>query len=328
MQHELPARTTEFYMPVTHCCRPGAICWTLLVACLVGTVTPAVAQEVTAKFVAVDAKTIPDIGAGQGISVRDGHYYVYGDWHTGQPRVGVIRELNAEFKPTAKFVRLEANGKPLITHPTGLTFDAEQGTFIGDTVNNKGVIFQIDWAKAWADGNLTNAVLARIEDDAATAGTRPEFVTYAGQRWLATADYGQLQAELRLYDVAKLIEAGRSSAPGVIGHRIPCGLRNQNLHWDAARGELTCVQNRALGKGWQLEVIHLAKALEAKSATAPPARVSQWVLSEGTELEGYRPLTAGRCVCVVSRHEQNVLIGTLEPVTAKAEQLEPAGEQR
>ena len=92
------------------------------------------------------------------------------------------------------------------------------------------------------------AVLDVIDDDAAVNGCRPEFVRLGDRDYLATADYGDVRPEVRLYDPQKLVKARRSSAPGVVVHRVLCGPFNQNLHWDARRGQLTCVQNVIAGR--------------------------------------------------------------------------------
>src|SRR5262249_11984347 len=152
---------------------------------------------------------------------------------------------------TGRVVWLRKNDKPLLVHPTGLTWHQKWGTFLGDTVNRKAIIYRLDWEKALADGNLDRAVLSVIEDDAANNGCRPEFLNTGGRDYLATADYGDVRPEIRLYDPEKLLLSGRSSAPGVVAARILCGSFNQNLHWDPQRGQITCIQNVIAGRGWQ-----------------------------------------------------------------------------
>ena len=137
--------------------------------------------------------------------VRDGKIYAYGDVYRSQPRVGVIREYNERLESTGRVVWLRRGGKPLIVHPTGLTWHDRYGTFLGDTiktadpVRSRAVIYQLDWQKAWSKGDLDEAVLKVIEDDAAINGCRPEFVKLDGRPFLATADYGDLRPEIRLY---------------------------------------------------------------------------------------------------------------------------------
>ena len=167
--------------------------------------------------------TMSGLGAMQGVSFRDGKVYLYGDVSDAEPRVGVIREYTADYKPTGRVVWLRDRDKPLLRHPTGLTWHAKLGAFLGDTVNRKAVIYRFDWDKAWRDGDLSRAVLDVVKDDAAVNGCRPEFVRLGGKDYLATADYGDVHPEVRLYDPEKMLAAGRTSAPGVTAYRVLCG---------------------------------------------------------------------------------------------------------
>ena len=91
------------------------------------------------------------LGAAQGIAVREGRIYAYGDVYSAQPRVGVIREYDMELKPTGREVWLRKGDRPLITHPTGLTWDERWARFwaipsrrrpssIGSTGNGPGTM--------------------------------------------------------------------------------------------------------------------------------------------------------------------------------------------
>ena len=139
--------------------------------------------EWTANAELSESRAITDqsLGAVQGVVVRDGKVYAYGDVFSAKPRVGVMREYDLELKPTGRVVWLRRDEKPLILHPTGLTWDQRLGTFLGDTVLKKAVIYRLDWARAWQDGNLDHAVRDVIDDDAATNGCRPTFVSVAGR---------------------------------------------------------------------------------------------------------------------------------------------------
>ena len=64
-----------------------------------------------------------------------------------------------------------------------------------------------------------------------------------------------------MYDPEALLAAGRSSAPGVVTHRVLCGPFNQSLHWDEESGHLTCIQNVIAGRGWRLDELDLARAV-------------------------------------------------------------------
>ena len=187
--------------------------------------------------------------------------YVYGDLVFARPRVGVIKEFDLELRPTGRSVRLMRQGKPLRIHPTGLTRHEPWGTFLGDTLLQKARIYRLDWEQAWNDGNLDRAVLGEIDDDAAINGTRPVFVSLGGKTYLATADYGDVHPEIRLYDTDRLLAAGRSSTAGVVVHRVLCGPFNQNLHWDESLGHLICIQNVTAGSGWRLDRLDLTRGV-------------------------------------------------------------------
>jgi hypothetical protein len=269
-------------------------------------------------------RTITDAGLGavQGVVVRDGKVYAYGDVSTAKPRVGVIREYNMQLEPTGRVVWLRRGGMPLVVHPTGLTWHDRWGTFLGDTVKSadpdrsRGIIYRIDWARAWADGDLEHAVLDAIDDDAAINGTRPEFVMIGDRALLATADYGDIRPEIRLYDPAALLAAHRSSAPGVVPYRIQCGPFNQNLHWNAGSGQLICVQNVIAGRGWRLDILDLALALADGRADGPGVRLRRLTFPAHDELEGYWPLADDRGIFAVARRSDNLF-------TSRFRQTEP-----
>ncbi len=262
-------------------------------------------------------RTVEGLGAMQGVSFRDDKIYLYGDVWDAKPRVGVIREYTADYKPTGRVVWLRRDGKPLLVHPTGLTWHERWGTFLGDTVNKKAVIYRLDWKRAWEDGNLDKAVLDTIEDDAAVNGCRPEFVTLEGKPYLATADYGDVHPEVRLYDPEKMLASKRTSAPGVVAHRVLAGPFNQNLHWDADKGQLTCVQNVIAGRGWRLDVLDLAKAVADGRASGPKVRVRMLTFMPHDELEGYRPLDKDRGLFVTSSPKNNVIVGDVKTVASQ-----------
>lgn len=265
---------------------------------------------------------VAGLGAIQGVARRGDRLYLYGDVYDAEPRVGVVREFDLELKPTGKEVRLTKDGKPLLRHPTGLTWDDRLGCFLGDTVDRKATLYHLDWDRALADGHLDRAVRAVVTDDAAVNGCRPEFVRVGGRAYLATADYGDVRPEVRLYDVGKLLEAKRTSAPGVVAHRFLAGPFTQTLAWDAAAGRLTCVQNVVAGRGWRLDVLDLEKAVADGRADGPGARVRTLTLPPHTELEGYLALDEKTAVLVTAHREDNVWVGTVAPT---AERPSPKG---
>ena len=281
-------------------------------------------------------QSITDLGLGavQGVVMRDGKVYAYGDVVFAKPRIGVIREYNDKLEATGRVVWLRKDGKPLITHPTGLTWREPWGTFLGDTVKSiadptksRAVIYRLDWEKAWKDGSLDNAILDVVEDDAAVNGCRPEFVTLDNKPLLASADYGEIRPEIRLYDPDALIAAHRSSAPGVVVHRVSCGAFNQNLHWNAESGHLICVLNVIAGRGWRLDELDLAAAVKEGRFDGPKVRAAIWTFASHDELEGYWPLATDRGIFAVARRKDNLFQGTFHrtepqaspPRAAKAE---------
>jgi hypothetical protein len=261
-------------------------------------------------------RSITDLGLGavQGVVVRDGKVYAYGDVVQAKPRVGVIREYNETLEPTGRVVWLRRGGKPLIVHPTGLTWHDRWGTFLGDTIKSaadparsRALIYRLDWDRAWNDGDLDGAVQDVIEDDAAENGCRPEFVAVGARALLATADYGDVRPEIRLYDPEALLAARRSSAPGVVIHRIACGPFNQNLHWTSESGHLTCVQNVVNGRGWRLEELDLARAVAEGRADGPGVRVRRLTFPGHDELEGYWPRVGSRGLFAAARRRDNLV---------------------
>jgi hypothetical protein len=263
-----------------------------------------------------DAKalTISGLGALQGVSFHAGNVYLYGDCYDVKPRVGVIREYSKDFKPTGKMIWLRSQDKPLLRHPTGLTWHSRWGTFLGDTVARKAVIYCLNWERALADGDLNRAVLAVIDDDAAVNGCRPEFVSLDGRDFLATADYGDTRPEIRLYDPQKLLDFRRTSAPGVTAHRFLAPSFNQNLHWDADTGQLTCVVNVIEGRGWRLQTVDLKRAVADGRAWGPAVSLRNKTLPYRDELEGYRPLPNGLGLFVTSSRKNNLVIGRITPL--------------
>ncbi len=280
--------------------------------------------QADAELVAPQKFTDTRLGACQGIAVRDGRIYAYGDVHSATPRIGIMREYNMDLMPTGREIWLRRAGRPLIIHPTGLTWDERWGTLLGDTVNKKATIFRLDWNRAWSDGNLDQAVVNAVDDDAAINGCRPTFVTIGGRRLIATADYGDIHPEIRLYDPELLFKASRSSAPGVVVYRMLSGPWNQNLHWDDESGSLTCVQNVIEGRGWRLDLIDLAKGIADGRGTGPGVRIRTFTFLPHDELEGYWPLDKERSLFVTSRREANIVVAAFRPAAPRPS---PAGTQ-
>ena len=262
--------------------------------------------------------TIGNLGAAQGVEVRDGRIYAYGDADTGV--IVELRLVDADpdrLVPTGRVLRLTRDGEDLLPHPTGLTHHPALGTWIGDTVNQNGTIYKIDWERAWRDGNLDHAVLHVVEDDAAVNGTRPEFVEYDGRWVIATSDYGDVGNEVRLYDPEALLRAERTSEPGVEIAAFPCGAFVQTLFWADAWNAVVLVQNQIAGRRWRLTPV------TAWSERAFAEAVSFDGITRPGELEGFHVLKlrgadAAAAVFVTAHGEDNVWLGSAE-MTPNAE---------
>ena len=261
-------------------------------------------------------QTILGLGAGQGVEVRDGKVYAYGDADTG-----VIVELErlpadpSRLHPTGRVVHLTRDGEDLLPHPTGLTHHPYYGTWIGDTVDQRGTLYLIDWATAWADGNLDDAVIHVVEDDAAVNGTRPEFVEYRGRWLIATSDYDEVDNAVRLYDPERLLTARRTSEDGVEVASFACTPFVQTLHWAEAADApdtLVLVQNITPGRGWRLTPVRGWS--DARFAAAQPFDG----FPHADELEGFHVLPDGETAVFITAHRhQNAWLGTasIEPVS-------------
>ncbi len=245
--------------------------------------------------------TVEGLGAGQGVEVRDGHVYLYGDASTGIVREYDVLE-NSMLRFTGRQIQLTAGGGDLVPHPTGLTVAPSLPTLLGNTVSEKGTILIIDWARGLASGTLDGAVQATVADDLAVNGTRPEYVR-VGQRWLvATADYGARANEVRLYDPEALKTAARTSEPGVLVYRFRSSPYVQTLHWLDGPGLLVLVQNKQDGQGWRLTVVDLARSIAAGVEQVTLTTD----LAPSSELEGFHMLAPGRGLFLTSEPVFNV----------------------
>ena len=270
------------------------------------------AKQANVKLDPVQSVTDPELGAVQGIVVRDGKVYAYGDRVHASPRTGVVREYDLNLRATGRTLLLNRDGVPLIIHPTGLTWDERWGTFLGDTVKKKATVYRLDWVKAWQDGNLDRAVLATLDDDVAINGCRPLFVQLDGRTLLATADYGDVRPELRLYDPEAFLAHGRSSAPNVVLHRVLCGPFNQNLAWDERAGTLTCVQNVIEGKGWRLDRLDLRKAVADGRVGGTGVRQELLTFPYSDELEGFWQVDDKQVLFAAARRRDNLVLGSIQ----------------
>ncbi len=250
--------------------------------------------------------TIGGIGAGQGVEMRDGKIYLYGDGSTG-----VVREYDlvgtSGLSYTSRQIQLTVGGRDLVPHPTGLSIAPGMDTVLGNTVSEQGTILMIDWERALANGTLDGAVQATIADDLAANGTRPEYVRVGGRWLIATADYGAQRNEIRLYDPVRLKAAARTSEPGVLLHRFPSSPWVQTLHWLDEPGLLVLVQNQTSGAGWRLTVVDLARSIEAGEQIV--TRTTD--LAPANELEGFHVVAPGRGLFLTSTSQFNVYFASV-----------------
>lgn len=254
------------------------------------------------------AQTVTGVGAAQGVEVRDGLVWIYGDASTGIVR-GFAIDSSGTLTATDSVISLTIAGQDQAPHPTGLTGNETAGTFLGSTVQKKGEILLLDWAVARSTGALDGAVLHRVPDGAAQKGSRPELVR-AGDRWLlATADYGDSGNEIRLYDPVALAFAADTNATGVVVARFASTPYVQSLHYWEARDVLVLVQNRRAGRGWRLTLVDLPGTLASREM-----RVLD-VLEPDLpgELEGFHFVDDRRAVMVTSASSRNAWTGTLVP---------------
>ncbi|MEM9345196.1 MAG: hypothetical protein AAGB26_01135 [Planctomycetota bacterium] len=286
----------------------------LLQAC--NTYTPTIADDPV-----VTRQTVPGIGACQGLAVHEGSIWLYGD-DNGK---GVIKRMEWAGPDTPDGPRLidtretynltmfrdySVNKRPglqlpsePIPHPTGLTFHEDYGTFIGNTVNQKGTIFHLVWWGFKQSGSLDTWVQNVIDDDLANNGTRPEFVRWGGRWLIATADYGDQGNQLRLYDPEKLKTAQKTSDEGVLVAAFECGPFVKSMHWIDETQTLVLAQNQTTGMGYRLTLMQFGDGLEAP--------VVERVIDLGNptdELEGFGIIAPGWAVMSSAMKKNNVTV--------------------
>lgn len=249
------------------------------------------------------AVTAEGLGAAQGAAVHAGALLIYGDAETGVVREYSADAGNEELRPTGRVLRLTRDGVDLLPHPTGLTFHADYGVFVGDTVARKGTIYHVDWDRAMADGTLDHAVLNTTRDDVAVNGCRPEFVRFGGRWLVATSDYGPRGNQVRLYDPQRLAEAQTTSEPGVLVRAWSCGPWVQSLCWLDEPGVLLLVQNQVEGLRYRVSAVRLPE--DPAAGAVEVLRVVD-LPEPADELEGLAMLGPGRAVLVNSSREKNV----------------------
>ncbi|GHU59453.1 hypothetical protein FACS189411_16290 [Bacteroidia bacterium] len=252
--------------------------------------------------------SVDSLGACQGVSKINGRVYLYGDRETG-----IIREY--EYKDnalvyTSKECRFTVGENNIINHPTGIAYcggEAFIGNSIRDVENPQkwiATIYHINWDKLLETQTLDKSLIHTITDDLAIQGTRPEYIEYNGERFVATSDYGNNGNEVRLYRYDLLQKVSKTSESDVLYDKFPCTPWVQNLHWIADQNILILVQNREEGRKWRLTLLDLEKSLETHKES-----IIQIIDFENRdELEGFCLLSNSKGMAVSSSRRNNVLI--------------------
>lgn len=252
-------------------------------------------------------QTATRVGAAQGVDVRDGLLWIIGDAGTGVARAFVLSD-DQLFEAGAE-IRLTVDGTDRAPHPTGLTYQPGAGTFLGNSVRQIGEILALDWNTATANRTLDGAILNAVPDGAAHNGSRPELVWVNGRWLVATADYGNRDNELRLYDPDLLLTAGNTTDADVVVARIPSPPYVQSLHYWEARDILILVRNRHSGSGWKLTLIDLAGTVDSGAMVV----VDELDAGAPGELEGFHFIDDERALMVTSSSSPNAYLATLTP---------------
>jgi hypothetical protein len=225
----------------------------------------------------------------------------------------MIREYKIDHDTLAylhRECRLTLNDTDVINHPTGIAWNGQDPTFIGNSIrlNKEGtrwkaMIYCVDWKGLLAAGTLDGHLLHTIEDDACIQGTRPEYVQYNHKWYVATADYGGVRNEVRLYDPLLLAHAARTSEKGVLAKKFTCTPWVQNLLWIPAKGILVLIQNQIEGRKWRFTCVDLKKSIE----TGEQQVITVADIDRGDELEGFTLLgTSEKGLAVSSSRKDNV----------------------
>ncbi len=152
-------------------------------------------------------------------------------------------------------------------------------------------------------GTLDGYLLNTIEDDACVQGTRPEYVEYNHQWYVATADYGGSNNEVRLYDPQRLSKARSTSEPGVLVKKFNCSPWVQNLCWIPEKGWLLLIQNHVEGRKWRFTILDLDKSIDAGREVV----IASIDTDNTDELEGFTVTNdRQKGIAVSSSHKKNI----------------------
>lgn len=252
--------------------------------------------------------SLDSLGACQGVSYQNGRVFLYGD-----REIGIIREYKINSDSLLyinKECKLTENGKDVINHPTGIAYNGQTSTFIGNSIRLspegtlwKAVIYSVNWEGLLNTGTLDGNIVNTIEDDACIQGTRPEYIQYNNKWYVATSDYGPERNEVRLYDPQLLQKAKKTSDKGVLVKKFTCTPWVQNLYWMAEKNILVLIQNQIEGRRWRFTYLDLKKSIESGSQQV----IKVVDIDRADELEGFVFLnTASNGIAVSSSGKNNV----------------------
>ena len=254
------------------------------------------------------ATSFDSLGACQGISLINGFYYAYGD-----RECGVIRKLSSNKDSLIdlnKEIKLTTHDTDVINHPTGIAHKKGLPTFIGNSIrlNKEGtlwraVIYNVNWDGLLTTGKLDSNLVNIIEDDACIQGTRPEYVKYGNKWFVASADYGNKNNEVRLYDPIKLATATKTSEPGVLVAKFTCSPWVQNIHFIKEKNILVLIQNQIEGRRWRFTFLDFNGSVKAGHE-----KVLKVIdVDRNDELEGFTLMSnKNKAIAVSSSRKDNV----------------------
>ena len=254
------------------------------------------------------AMSFDSLGACQGISLIDNFFYAYGDRECGVIRKYRMAKDSLEYLP--KEIKLTLHDSDVINHPTGIAHKKGLPTFIGNSIrlNKEGtlwraVIYNVNWNGLLTTGKLDNNLINIIEDDACIQGTRPEYVEYGNKWFVASADYGNKNNEVRLYDPIKLATASKTSEPGVLVAKFTCSPWVQNIHFIKEKNILVLIQNQIEGRRWRFTFLDFKASV--KSGHEKVLKVID--VDRNDELEGFTLMTnKNKAIAVSSSRKDNV----------------------
>ena len=255
----------------------------------------------------VHSYTVDSLGACQGASYQNGRLFLYGDREAGMIREFDMTRDSVQY--LGREYRLTENGKDVINHPTGIAYQGKNPVFIGNSIrlNDEGtrwkaVIYCVNWEGLLKTGTLDGNLINTIEDDTCIQGTRPEYVRYNNKWYVATADYGNKNNEVRLYDPTVLQHAKKTSAKGVLVKKFTCTPWVQNLHFIAGKNILVLIQNQEEGRKWRFTYLDLKKSIETGKQQA--IKIID-IDNRNDELEGFTFLNNDSTGIAVSSSRNN-----------------------